>query len=205
MLELDFEALSGLGLTPQLASRAAALELNVDAADGNGVRLSRVIEVHRETVAVHDGRDELSARPLPRLVRALLEEDTALAAGDWVLMRVDRHAQCWVTSRVSPTSHIVRRDGDGRRHPVVSNVDIALLVMGLDDDFNPRRVERYLALVHDDAIVPVVVLTKMDVAAPTLDALGARLDVLRGRLPSHVDVLAVNATAATAAHALSRY
>ena len=37
-------------------------------------------------------------------------------------------------------------------HPVVSNVDTALLVMGLDDDFNPRRLERYLALVHADGV-----------------------------------------------------
>ena len=44
-------------------------------------------------------------------------------------------------------SHIARRDGDGSRHPIVSNVDCALVVMGLDDDFNLRRLERYLALV----------------------------------------------------------
>ena len=105
-------------------------------------------------------------------------------------------------ARVPPVSHIARRDGDGRRHPVVSNVDIALLVMGLDDDFNPRRLERYLALVHGDAIVPVVVLTKADVAAATPEALDAQLDALRGRIPSHVDVVAVNATCASAADAL---
>ena len=38
------------------------------------------------------------------------------------------------------------------------------LVMGLDDDFNPRRLERYLALVQGDGITPVVVLTKVDIA-----------------------------------------
>jgi ribosome biogenesis GTPase len=88
---------------------------------------------------------------------------------------------------------------------VASNVDTALLVMGLDDDFNPRRLERFLALVHGDAIVPVVVLTKVDVAAPTADVLDARLDALRGRIPAHIDVVAVNATHATAAEALRSY
>ena len=66
--------------------------------------------------------------------------------------------------RVPPSSHIARRDGDGSRHAVVSNVDHALLVMGLDDDFNLRRLERYLALAHASGIGPVVVLTKDDVA-----------------------------------------
>ena len=77
--------------------------------------------------------------------------------------------------------------------------------MGLDDDFNPRRLERYLALVHGDAIVPVVVLTKRDVAAPTAEALDARLDALRGRVAADVDVVAVNATHDSAAQALARY
>lgn len=198
MPEFDFERLSALGLTPALAGRAVALEGEEDAS----VHLARITEVHRETVSLSDGRDEWSARALPRLVRALLEEGTAVAVGDWVLARRD-HGQCWLEARVPPSSQIVRRDGDGRRHPVVSNVDVALLVMGLDDDFNPRRIERYLALVHDDAIVPVVVLTKADVVATGM--LDLNVSALRERLPSQVPIHAVDATDASAARALHDY
>jgi ribosome biogenesis GTPase len=201
MNEFDFALLSSLGLTPALASRAASLPTP----DGRNPQLFRVTEVHRESVRLHDGRAERNARALPWLARSLLEEGTALAVGDWVLTADDAYGQTWVHERVPPLSHIVRRDGDGRRHPVVSNVDTALLVMGLDDDFNPRRLERFLALVHGDAIVPVVVLTKADVATPTSDALDARLDALRGRIPAHVDVIAVNATHESAAEAMKSY
>jgi ribosome biogenesis GTPase len=200
-LEFDFEVLSSLGLTPALARRAVSLA----AVELSGAYLMRVTAVHRETVDLHDGRAERSARLLPRLARFLAEEGTALAVGDWVLSAVDAHDASWVTQRVPPSSHIARRDGDGRRHPVVSNVDTALLVMGLDDDFNPRRLERYLALVHGDAIVPVVVLTKRDVAAPNAEVLDARLDTLRGRISAQVDVVAVNATHESAALALASY
>ncbi len=213
MVEIDFEALSLLGLTPALAARAVAIPIpegghlsgHLNGQLSGHLRLLRVTEVHRESVRLHDGTAECSARPLPRLVRALLDEGTALAVGDWVLAERDAQAQHWVRERVPPQSHIARRDGDGRRHPVVSNVDTALLVMGLDDDFNPRRLERYLALVHGDAIVPVVVLTKADVAAATPDVLDARLDALRERIPSHVDVVAVNALDESAAKALRAY
>ena len=190
MLELDFEALSGLGLTPALASRAMTLQ--EDILDLQCPYLARISEVHRETLIVHDSRGERSARPLPRLVRDLIEASDALAVGDWVVAFEDAFAQCWVAARVPPVTHIVRRDGDGRRHPVVSNVDVALLVMGLDDDFNPRRLERYLALVQDDGILPVVVLTKIDV--PGDEPLEKRLAELRRRIPPRVDVVAVNAT-----------
>jgi len=201
MVEIDYEMLSSLGLTAALAGSAISQAV----AEDSTLHLLRITEVHRETVRLHDGHAQRSARPLPRLVRALLEEGTALAVGDWVLAADDAHGQTWVHERVRPVSHISRRDGDGRRHPVVSNVDTALLVMGLDDDFNPRRLERYLALVQGDAILPVVVLTKQDVAAPSPELLDARLDALRGRIPAHVDVIAVNATHPAAAESLECY
>ena len=200
-LDLDFEVLSSLGLTPALASRAAGLA----AAQDDDTQLMRVTEVHRETVEVDDGRALHRARPLPRLARTLLDQGTARAVGDWVLAAADIHGDRWMTQQVPPSSHIARRDGDGRRHPVVSNVDVALLVMGLDDDFNPRRLERYLALVRGDAIVPVVVLTKRDVAAPTAEALALFVDMLRGRVAADVEVVAVNATHESAAQALAHY
>jgi len=201
MLAFEFEQLSALGLTPALANRAAGLAASQSAS----LELLRVTVVHRSAVIVDDGVNERSARPLPRLVRALSDEGTALAAGDWVLAAADAYGEAWIEARVPPSSHIARRDSDGRVHPVVSNVDTALLLMGLDDDFNPRRLERYLALVHDEAIVPVVVLTKADIAASTQDAFDWRMGLLASRIPRSVEVFAVNALDVSAAHALDRY
>jgi ribosome biogenesis GTPase len=201
MLEFDFESLSALGLTPALADRASAIDVPRAAA----ARLARVTEVHRETVTVHDGRTARGARALPRLTRSLAELGTALAVGDWVVATVESSGDAWLAERVPPSSHIARRDGDGRSHPVVSNVDIALLVMGLDDDFNPRRLERYLALVHADGVTPVAVLTKLDIAAQTPGLPESRIAALRGRIPGQVDMVSVDATHASAAGALRHH
>ena len=112
MLAIEFEPLSALGLTPALANRAAGLA----AAEGATFEMLRVTVVHRSTLEVHDGRAERGARPLPRLVRALTDEGTALAVGDWVLATRDGYGETWVEARVPPSSHVARRDGDGR-HP----------------------------------------------------------------------------------------
>ena len=205
MLAIEFEQLSALGLTPALANRAAAMAVEGTAADGQTYELLRITAVHRSTVGAHDGRIERSVRALPRLTRALHEEGTALAVGDWVLAARDGLGGTWIEARVPPSSHIARRDGDGGVHPVVSNVDTALLVMGLDDDFNPRRLERYLALVRGDAITPVVVLTKADIATPTDASLQERLALLEGRIPGDVEIFAVNAMDPSAADALVGY
>ena len=204
MIEIDFERLRSLGLTPAMAAAAAALP-EADAPDAPALQLARVTEVHRETVRLHDGHADVSARVQPRLSRTLLDEETALAVGDWALWAAEPHGQAWVHARVPPLSHIARRDADGRRHPVVSNVDWALLVMGLDDDFNLRRLERYLALVHGAGITPVVVLSKADVAQRDPALLQQRLAAVRARASASVDVLALNAKEAAAARLLSPY
>ena len=190
MLHFDFDRLHRVGLTPALATRAAEA-----AADAELVlELLRVTAIHRDTVQLHDGEVESPARLLPRLVRTLTEARSALAVGDWVLAHRDAPGLLWVHERVPPSSHIARRDGDGSRHAVVSNVDHALLVMGLDDDFNLRRLERYLALAHASAVEAIVVLTKDDVAAAEPGTRAARLDELELRIPGGVEVIVIDAT-----------
>jgi ribosome biogenesis GTPase len=223
MIDLDFERLRSLGLTPALAAAASAAAPLPDesAAPETGAshtasspRLVRITEVHRETVRAHDGERDIGARVRPRLTRALQEQDTMLAVGDWAWLAAEPHGAAWIQTRVEPLSHIARRDADGRRHPVVSNVDWALLVMGLDDDFNLRRLERYLALVHGSGgaplghgsgITPVVVLSKADVAAASPGLVPARLAAVRARVSAAVEVLAVDATSPDAADALRPY
>jgi len=212
MIEIAFERLRTLGLTPALANRAAAAAAQVDDSSA-ALHLMRLTEVHRETIRVTDGAHDLSARALPRLMRALADDENALAVGDWVLSHTDVHGQTWVDAQVPPMSHISRRDADGRRHPVVSNVDTALLVMGLDDDFNARRLERYLALIHatggragagdESAVQPVVVLTKADVAAHTAGLIASRVEALKGRLAATIDLLIVDGTDPDTAQRLS--
>jgi ribosome biogenesis GTPase len=197
MIHFDFERLQSMGLTAALALQAALQDESADSSHQNGtaepaLRLVRLTELHRETVHVHDGHAQSSARVQPRLLRQLEQADTALAVGDWVLASPDPDGTWWVRRRVPPQTHLVRRDADGRRHPVVSNVDTALLVMGLDDDFNLRRLERFIALVQGTGVQPVVVLSKADAVrdAPTLYA---RQQSVRNRIPVQVEVFSVDA------------
>lgn len=69
MLEYDVEALSASGLTPALAELVAVLPATTDTT----LHLTRVTEVHRESVTVHDGRSERAARLDDRL--SLLARD----------------------------------------------------------------------------------------------------------------------------------
>ncbi|MES2950329.1 MAG: ribosome small subunit-dependent GTPase A [Pseudomonadota bacterium] len=208
IIEFSFETLRRLGLTPAMAQTLATTDVATHSIhrDATPPQWMRATAVHRETVEVHDGTQQRSARCTARLTRELIDESSALAVGDWVLVTEDEHRQLWVTARVPPLNQIVRRDADGSRHTVVSNVDTALLVMGLDLDFNLQRLERYLALVGSSGVLPVVVLTKADVVQQTApDCVQQRVSDVRARIGQHVDVMAVDARSSDALDALRPY
>jgi ribosome biogenesis GTPase len=83
------------------------------------------------------------------------------AVGDWVALDpgVER------IERVLPRRTKLSRKTAGKRteeQVVAANVDVVLVAMGLDSDFNPRRVERFLATVWESGARPVVLLSKLD-------------------------------------------
>lgn len=80
--------------------------------------------------------------------------------GDWVALS-ERRIEAVLPRRTA----FVRRDpGQAMRPQVIaSNADVAFLVMGLDHDYNQRRLERYLYLTTVSGARPVIVLNKTDI------------------------------------------
>ncbi|MGB9990389.1 ribosome small subunit-dependent GTPase A [Pseudoduganella rhizocola] len=191
MIEIDFESLRSIGLNNSIASQLATLH--------EGTLLMRVTEVQRDWLTVHDGAGEWPARALPRLLVELTAQDVSLAVGDWVGVDLREQGELWITQQLEPFNHLARRANDGRRQSLASNIDTALLVMGLDHDFNIRRLERYIALVQAAGVAPVAVLTKADIGQDV----EARQVELQQRLPSSIPLIAVNGLSADALVQLS--
>jgi ribosome biogenesis GTPase len=90
------------------------------------------------------------------------------AVGDWVLADPDARQIVRVLDRRS----VVARKAAGtenRRQLIAANVDTLFLVTSCNADFNVARLERFLALALDAGAVPVVVLTKADLAEDAAD------------------------------------
>lgn len=94
------------------------------------------------------------------------------AVGDWVVASLHGNADEAVIHKILPrrTSIVRKAAGDSTVAQIISaNVDTVFIMSGLDDNYNLRRIERYLSLVwHSDAI-PVVVLNKSDLLLDPLD------------------------------------
>jgi ribosome biogenesis GTPase len=68
---------------------------------------------------------------------------------------------------------------------VAANVDVVFVVSGLDNDFNPRRIERYLLTAWDGGARPVIVLNKADLR-PDLSEVHAELAPVAGNAPVEI-------------------
>lgn len=125
---------------------------------------ARVVSVHRSVIAVLGEHGECSVT----LPGNLPLDDSAIAitVGDWVL--VERAAPR--ISRILERASLIARLSAGtqqRLQPVAANLDTLFLVTSCNEDFNPSRLERYLAIALEAQVEPVIVLTKTDLCADT--------------------------------------
>ena len=142
----------------------------------------------------HSGGD-LSAVLAGRLRHRSCGPEELPAVGDWVLADPPGADGLSVIRAVLPrTSTLVRRasghrkglnEGIGRAQVLAANVDLVFIVSGLDGDYNPRRIERYLTLVHDSGAQPVVVLNKADLC-PEASSRRAQIEELSFGTPVHL-------------------
>lgn len=204
---LDLESLADIGLSPTQIPPLKVQLAECQAFTEEPLYPMRVVEVQRDHVLLHDGHHTHRAGPSNALQAALLAQFDALAVGDWVLARL-RGADNWQAVEMLPRhSQVSRRTNDGRggvqRQVLVANVTSALLIMGLDHDFNLRRLERYLMLAQLAGIGAVLVLTKADSVDHAV--VEQRLAVARALLPTDVDCLAVDGRDPNTAQRLDRW
>lgn len=122
------------------------------------------------------------------------------AVGDWVAAELRDGSTMGVIGEVLPRRSRFVRKSPGRQieeQVIAANVDTALLVSALDGDFNPRRVERYLAQCWESGVRPVIVLNKTDVCTGWRDkaremervALGTSVCVVSAKTKQGLDEL----------------
>lgn len=154
-------------------------------------KLARVIVQHRNAFEVHDGTAVLWARTKSSARRKDREDAIRPSVGDWVWMSPAINEE-WQIEALLPRRSQLRRVAageTGREQIIAANIDTVLIVCGLDGDYNPRRIERYLAIVGESGATPVIVLTKAD-RAEDLAAKRAEVQQLAG---AHAAVYAINA------------
>lgn len=92
---------------------------------------------------------------------------SAPGVGDWVTLKAHPSpGQTTIIDGLLKRRTVFTRGAAGRQsrgQVVAANVDVVFAVCGLDEDYNVRRIERYLARIWASGAQPVVVLNKADI------------------------------------------
>lgn len=141
-----------------------------------GFAPARIVEQQRGSYRLVAQHGEATAQVSGRLFHGAAQGDLP-AVGDWVAI------EDAIIHHVLPrTSVFQRKATTGHVQTICANLDIALLALALNGDFNLRRLERYLAVARAGGADPLIVLTKADLCED-LPARRAEVERIAGGAP----------------------
>ncbi|MCP4727976.1 MAG: GTPase RsgA, partial [bacterium] len=141
------------------------LQDNIDGELLNDYQLARVISVNRDRFTVRDYKCEMPAEITGKL---MFNADSSLdypAVGDWVYVQIFDDGGLAIINDIVRRKTVLKRKAAGKSSDfqvIGANIDTAFLMQSLDDNYNLRRLERFLVMCFDSDIKPVVLLSKSD-------------------------------------------
>jgi ribosome biogenesis GTPase / thiamine phosphate phosphatase len=127
--------------------------------------VARIVSVHKDSYTITNGGEEIFAELSGNLLYSTESASDLPTTGDWVYADFyddDTHA---IIYGVFPRKTLLKRKTAGKLVDVqliAANIDVAFIIQSLNDNFNLRRLERYLVMVNESGIEPIILLSKCD-------------------------------------------
>lgn len=137
----------------------------LDADKAAAHELARVVSVHKDRYIVTNGQREVFAELSGNLFYTASSATDLPTTGDWVYADFfddDTHA---IIHGVVPRKTLLKRKTAGKLvdfQLISANIDVAFIIQSADYNLNLRRLERYLVMVNESGITPVILLSKCD-------------------------------------------
>lgn len=140
----------------------------VDDEKGATHGIARIVSVHKDSYTVTKGEEDIFAELSGNLLYCSESASELPTTGDWVYADFfddDSHA---IIYGVFPRKTLLKRKTAGKSvdfQLIAANIDVAFIIQSLNDNFSLRRLERYLVMVNESRIEPVILLSKCDLIA----------------------------------------
>ena len=138
---------------------------NVDPVGLDSIAIDRVMAVHKDSYIINNGENDVFAELIGKMLFSAASPIDFPAVGDWVSATFYDKDTFSIIHNVLSRKSLLKRKTSGKRidfQLIAANIDVALIVQSLDTNFNIRRLERYLVMVRDSNIEPIVLLSKSD-------------------------------------------
>jgi ribosome biogenesis GTPase / thiamine phosphate phosphatase len=148
---------------------------------GPGFTAARVTRVDRDRYLVRGENTEVPAEATGRLLYSTDSGEDLPCVGDWVLVQYHNDGGLAIIHEVLPRKSYLRRKAAGKNaefQMIAANIDVAFIMQSCDLNFNVRRMERYLVMVHEGRVQPAILLSKSDLI--DAEGLAGMISEIRG-------------------------
>ena len=128
-------------------------------------QIARVITVNKDSYTINNGNGDVSAEVTGKLIFSADSPLDYPATGDWVIAQYYDKNSFAIISEIVPRKSVLKRKTSGKKiefQLIATNIDTGLIVQSLDTNYNLRRLERYLVMINESDIEPVILLSKSD-------------------------------------------
>jgi ribosome biogenesis GTPase / thiamine phosphate phosphatase len=162
-------------------------ELHFQPYSTGGYTAGRVVLEYNHLYRVYSEQGELLADIAGKLRHEAASRADLPVVGDWVVVQPrSEEAKATIHEVLPRQSKFVRKAAGSRTEEQIvgANIDTVFLVTSLNQDFNLRRLERYLVVALESGASPVIVLSKADLCDEVEEQL-AEIQTVAKNLPVH--------------------
>lgn len=139
--------------------------------------IARVVAVHKDSYTISNGEVDVPAELVGKIIFSASSPVDYPAVGDWVLANFYDGNTFAIIHEILPRKSLLRRKTPGRKvdiQVIAANIDVAFIVQSLNENYNLRRLERYLVMVNEAEIQPIILLSKSDLL--TIDKITEKIE-----------------------------
>lgn len=129
--------------------------------------IARVTSVNKDSYQIRTGKKDVFAELTGKM---LFNADSPIdlpTVGDWVYAQLYDNESFGIIDGIIPRKSLLTRKTAGKKTDyqlIAANIDTAFIIQSFGLDYNLRRLERYLVMVNEGNIQPVVLLSKSDLS-----------------------------------------
>ena len=156
----------------------------IDPETESNLTVARVTAIHKGECEVSNGEETKAAKMTGRMRHQAKSKLDYPTVGDWVLVKGFDDKNFGRIFRVLDRQSTLKRKSPGkttRSQLIAANIDTAFIMQTVGLGYNLKRLERYLVMVNESGIEPVVLLSKSDLLKP--EELALKVAEVEERMP----------------------
>lgn len=133
--------------------------------DNSNFTIARVTRVEKDRYLIRNGDSEIFAELTGKLLYNTESKEALPCVGDWVVVEYLNDGEFAVIHDILPRKTFLRRKSAGNKvefQMIAANIDFAFIIQSCDLNFNLSRLERYLIMVKEGKVEPIILLSKID-------------------------------------------